>query len=404
LFEIVLDISVFYYILARRRKGINSGDLSCAHLQLIGKEYMESVLEAGGILILLWVIIFEVIKIMAENDFGFTFGLENHIKFIEKGGQKTEKGWRGGTFYRMIANVPGYILDENNQLVESTFTPPEPLSHQLFGVYWTGLPFLYHVKTFKVKKEKENVKGTGPEDWVLGQKDAPVDVDALRARFPRPFIFTDVELADRLKVHLKLVAKIRVVFPYIPVYHYTDDFFTQIASILQGYVIDKLAEKGMTIDDFLSLPKGGGSRFLKEFEKEDSELNLELTKQVGVVVESLAVNDWEPGDKDIIKAIQQKGLNKATGEAEVELAVQRAKARITTAEAEAKAQNLLTDARAKRIRETVAALKSEGGDATVVAQCAARVLEKEAVASESSKITTLVEGDRQIAIPVGGSK
>lgn len=353
-----------------------------------------------------------IIRWMAETDFCFTYGLTNHVKFIERGGTRNDDGlWVGGVFSYMIEEVPGFVLDDPTSS-KASFTPMQNdegykislinrLLRKTLGVYWFGISPFYHVKNFYVLKEKENLEGTGPANWIKDKH--RVLVTALRVEFPRPFIFTDVELADRLTVHVKVPTKVLIVKPYIPVYHFTDDFFTQMGSAIQRQVIDHLAEEGMTVDKFLSTKKGGAVSFTKPYEATDSELNQELLKQVGLKVTSIYVNDWEPGDAEIVKAIQKKGINKAQGEAEVTKAEFEANATRARAKGDADAVSMMAEARGEYVKRTRDSLGADA-DANVAARATADVLEMEAAAGRDSKLTTLVKDRSSVVVPVGGDK
>ena len=231
-------------------------------------------------------------------------------------------------------------------------------------------------------------------------------------------------------MNLKVVLKLRVVKPYIPKYIFRNDFFTQTGSIIQSEVIDNLIDitvddgqggrRKLTIDDFINLKKGEVAGFLKVHKDdlpsgEPSLLNQALISQVGLCIDGINVNDWDPADEDTIKAIRQKAIERLQGEARVTKAEKDRETELINADRDAQAlllrttaevtsQNQLTEARGKRIRETVASLASSLGDPNVVATGASSVLEMEAATSATSKLTTLVKDRSSVVVPVGGDK
>lgn len=365
---------------------------------------------------------------MASVDFCFTYRVTNHAKIIERGGTRNVDGpkkglWVGGLFDHMIADEPGWVINSDGKSLRPAvgdeaeiLSPLNDLLKRLFGVYYFGFsPFGYHVKNFYVVKEKENVRGTNPATWVSKAESVPVT--ALRLQFPRPFVFTNVELADQLDVNLKVVSKIRVINPYLALYHYTDDLFTQVESILQGFVIDNLGNNDeYTITWFRRVKKGSDSGIMHEHAKEGSPLNVALLEQVGLVFTSLANNDWEPSDPRTKEAIQLAAIRESEGKAGVVAAEQRKLATIKDAEAyagklelETRAdvarQNALAESRSNYVKRTTKALALKGADPNVVSRGAADILEAEAHTSKDSKITTLVKGDTsKVVIPVGDNK
>jgi len=368
------------------------------------------------------------IKGLAKEDVSFTEGLSNYVKYVE----------RAGVFDHMIPEVPGYVVDNpysrDATIREARPGETQPMSRlntilqRRLGIYFYGPYPFKKMARVRIKKEWDNLKGTGPSDWITTGPE--VDEPGIRHTFPRAFVFTNVELSDRTKVNLKVVLKLRVVKPYIPKYIFRNDFFTQTGSIIQSEVIDNLIDitvddgqggrRKLTIDDFINLKKGEVAGFLKVHKDdlpsgEPSLLNQALISQVGLCIDGINVNDWDPADEDTIKAIRQKALERLQGEARVTKAEKDRETELINADRDAQAlllrttaevtsQNQLTDARGKRIRETVASLASSLGDPNVVATGASSVLEMEAATSATSKLTTLVKDRSSVVVPVGGDK
>ncbi len=371
------------------------------------------------ILLLVLVSLPFLVRRLATKDVFFTFPLTNYVRYVERGGKQDENGnWQNGILDHYIPEVPGYRLEGNN-LKEAEFVKGhEPLNllnsilYDLLGVYWYGLYPFKHIRTIKIPKETERLEGKGPAEWIDKTRGVVAE-PGLRFVFPRPFVFTDVELGDRLKVSLKLVVKLQVVRPYTPVYEFGNDFFTQTGSILQGQVIDRMKDF-LTINDFIKEDKGEVDGFLREYKEDSSLLNQELIRQVGLKVIAISINDWA-GDPKITKAIEQEAIETAEGDARIAKAEKDKRVTITTAEAyqerlrreteaDVARQTALAASRGAYIRATVAALSPQGTSPNVASRSASDVLEMEAATSKESKLTTLVNGQSSVALPVEGGK
>lgn len=348
-----------------------------------------------------------VIRRMASSDICFTYGMTNHIKFVDRGGTRTENKWEGGVFDHMIPEVPGYILDDVRSET-SRFRLPNGEEKQkmsalnlvlrrLLGVYWYGLYPFKHIRSFPIKKQYENIEGTGPENWI--RQGDTVNVKALRFRFPRPFIFTDIELSDRFTVSLKVVTTLQVMVPYVAVYVYDGDFFTQTGSLLQGAVID--AVKNENINSFVQADKGEIGGMLDDL-KTDTGFNRRLEELVGLDLSSVSINDYKPGDEEIVKAIRQTALATEKGNAAIEAAKKYAEEVGIQAEADGSAKERLAKATRAEVDSIVEPLKA----APEVSREAAEVLQARFYAGPDSKLTnlTLVKGAAQPVIPVGDTK
>lgn len=365
-----------------------------------------------------------IVRYLGKEDKFFTFRQSNAIKFVNKGVDNDGNG----NFLYMIPTIPGFILDKGKLRARRSTDPPEKQTfwEKRVGARYYGFWPFNSIHQFEIEKQYENLSGTGPENWV--RSGGKFSVRALRYTFPRPYVFTDIELADRWTISLKLVVKFEVVDPYIPVYVFRGDFFTQAGSILEGAVIDELLK--YNIGDFIGKPKGEVAGLLSCLkDPEDSsdfvdpmdpnkgikgELNRELIKQVGLRLVGISINDYQPGDEKIVEAIRLKSLAIEQGDAAITTAEKSRTAELINADKDAQAvvirakgqqeaQNLLTKARGNRIRETVATLASSLGSPDVVAQSAANILEMEAAAGPESKITFLSQrgGDKpSVTIPV----
>ncbi len=352
-----------------------------------------------------------LVRRLASADIFFTFPTTNQIKYVERGGKKDDKGnWSGGVLDHYLPEVPGFRLEgenlQNQHFVEDPSVQGAELGfvnslfHRWFGVYWYGLYPFFHIRTFQIKKEYENLQGTDRDNWI--RHGDIVTVDALRFAFPRPYVFTEIELKDRSSVDIKIVLEFEVVRPYTPVYVYHGDFFTQAGSLLQGAVIDLL--KDHELQEFLELRKGEENGILADLKKIDGAFNAKLIELVGLRILSLSINDWRASDEDILKAMRKKLIAQKDQEADVV----RAETYERTVEIQTRADvarlKALAGGRGEYILQTKAALALPDADPTAVAQAAAAILEMEAATSETSKLTTLVKDSSKAVIPVGGNK
>lgn len=356
-----------------------------------------------------------LIRRMAKREICFFTPNTNYIYYVERGGSRNSEGhWEGGVLDHYITEVPGWHLEGPN-LREMQFVPgdaPETFFHTWLGVRFFGISPFKHIRHFKIKKVYENLEGKGPKDWVRRGTEGGDWVNGLRFNFPRPFVYTDIELKDKLTADAKTVLELRVVRPYIPVYVFHGDFFTQTGSLLQGELLDIL--KKFSISKFLQAKKSENDGILKKLKepKEDPEgkFNRLLVNAVGLEVVNIAINDVVPSNQEALKA---KALAEEQGQALVLTAEKgrdvaiieadgKAKALLRLNEAQVIAQNKLTDVRANRIRQTMASLAGSLADPNVVAKGTADIIEMEAATSETSKLTTLVKDRSVVTVPVGG--
>ncbi len=352
------------------------------------------------------------LKAMAEADLFFTLRRTNSIKYVE----------RGEVLDHMIPEVPGHILDNPRDRL-ATFReakvdevqPLDPINRMLdkwLGIYYYGIYPFKHIRSFPIKKVYENIQGKNPKEWLTEEKTH--SDDGLRFKFPRPIVFTDIELKDRFTIDVKIVLEFQVVRPFTPIYVFNGDFFRQASSLLQGEVIDRLRE--MTTEDFIAKAKKGEVKgFLSDIKDPESPFNLKLIESTGLMIVSISINDYQPSDPTIVNAIRQAAIALEQGKANVVTAEQnrraniidsdsRAKALLVFTKAQVKSQDQLTGARERRLRATVSSLLLPGGDPTATTRAAADFLEMEAAAGEDSKLTTLVKDRSSVVTPVGGDK
>lgn len=328
---------------------------------------------------------------LARKDVFFTLLASNEMKFVVSG---------EGTLEKILLNLDEYRI-ENGEIKSNKWTDPngdpqttdvkKPILARLFGIWWVGIPPFRKIHSFSIEKQKEKdviTENDKPEKWIVKGETEPTE--SLRFTFPRPFVLIGAELKDRLTINLLVICKFEVVKPAIPVFVFKGKFFDNAGSILKGAIIDKCSE--LNINEFVEKPKGEIKGLLSDLKDSDGDLNKALVSQVGIRLVGISIANYDPSDKEVVKAITQNALAKQKGDADITKAEKDAKATVITATAEKTAQNLLTEARAERIKQTVANLLATGADANIIARAAADILRTEAVAGEKSKITTWVDG------------
>lgn len=338
------------------------------------------------------------IRALASMDVFFTFGVSNNIKYVE----------RGGVLHRVIADVPNFTLAKDGRTLQPGKTQQSFL-HRLLGIYFIGVYPFFKVRSFEIKKQSENILGNGPSDWI--KYGETIKTTTLRFNFPRPYVFTNIELGDRTTVNLKIVMEFQVVDTYIPIYVYNGDFFKQAGSLLEGEVIDVL--KKFTIDEFVLKEKGEINGILQYIKVSDGSFNQKLISLTGLKVLSVSINDYEPGDKELIEVIRQKALAREKGDALIETANKQKVAETIDAEKYATVTTIKTEADFYRgtklavvngteIKQVMDNLSTTGADTIEVVRTAGKVLQAKAV--QESKLTTWVQGPAEPVVQVGGEK
>ena len=322
---------------------------------------------------------------------------------------------RGKSLFRIIHDVRGKKLAGNAVNGTSKFIDGEEKRTWLqkkFGLYWIGFPPASGIHPFKIKKESENPEGHGVENWTTGVKEATVT--SLLHTFPRPFILRDVELKNRTRVNLLVVATFEVICPYIPVFKYKGDFFIRASSRIRS-ATDDIVKEIEDITAFIAAPKGEEGGILEGLKNPTSAFNLELVANVGIRLVGISIPQFD-GDDAILAAANEESLAILRGKATVATAnanresaliASRTKAQQVLIETRANAASVVALGRARghQIRETVAAMASTLGSKDVVAEGVTAVLEMEAATGPNSKLTTLVKGGgAKPVVPIGGGK
>ncbi len=159
--------------------------------------------------VLIFVLLPFVVRRLAEENLKtgkeprfFVYPSTNMNKFVEKGGTKDNTGnWSGGTFVRTIPETPGFILGKDG--ISRPAKPREVQSvswfnrllYETIGVYFYGIYPFRHIKTLQIPIAVDRVEGTTPADWIDTSRGTEL-ASGIRNQFPRPFVFTEVELGD----------------------------------------------------------------------------------------------------------------------------------------------------------------------------------------------------------------
>jgi len=290
---------------------------------------------------------------------------------------------RGETLWRTIYDLPGgkdiKCVNKGTGFKKSRF-------NKRFGLYWIGIPPFGRIHRFPIVKERENPEGKNAGSWVQRDPEETI-VDSLRYVFPRPFVLSAVELADRTPIDLLVIAKFEVVDPYLPVFIFKGKFSENASGIIRSAVIDILGKK--TLDDFIAAEKdeiNGILQHMKDLETDPDpkkgKFNRELIKQVGLRLVGISIPQYDPHDDSgkLREAMNAQIIAQEEAKAVKAKAQGYKEGKALEAEADANYETKLAEARGARVRATREALS--GDEAT------ARVLQAEALPN----LRTLVEG------------
>ncbi len=303
----------------------------------------------------------------------------------------------------MIDDVRGeqLIVNDNDELTE--FVPgeePKTWLQKRFGIYWVGWPPASRVLYFDIDVEKENPAGTGPDNWT--SKKEKRTVSSLRHTFPIPFTLKGVELGDRTTVDLLAVGTFRVKRPYIAVIKLKGDFSLRANARIRASVGD-ITKAIPNITAFIAEDKSEETGMLKDLKDPISTFNIGLIRHVGLELVEISIPQFN-ADKAMLEAANREAIAILDGKAKIATADARKKALEIDTEADAARVVALGKARGEQISATVAAISTTGGNKDAVTKAAAEILTMEAATSETSKLTTLVQGGASPVVPVGGNK
>lgn len=320
------------------------------------------IIEAFLFLVTFGVLTVFVAYQLSKRDLFFTRLETGNIKFID----------HGNSFKKMHCDVPGFILDDMDRLI------PDPNKGKnrkvpFMGLYSVGIPPIASVHEGEITKEKENPSGKGIGSWIT--KTGKEKIRSLRAFFPHPFEFPEVELGSKspASVNMLAVGKFRVVTPKKLVYELKYDVTGNAFGIIASAVADEL--KQLDLNQFFDVPMGEDSKLCKKI---IGRVNPALVEQVGLELVGLSMR-YDPGNEEFRKAMEAKAIAYEMGEA-----------RKVTADADLYAAK--KDAKAKQAQDE-AVVKALGGKH----ELATEVL----TARARPNVTTEVKGGT-VVLPVGG--
>jgi len=334
----------------------------------------------------------------------FTTVETGNIKFIDA----------GETNVKTYINIPGKVL-RGGVIVDGNSEKEKSWLQKQYGLYWVGFSFLNRkVHTFPLVKERENpniTPETKPEKWI--ERDDPVEIDELRWQFPRPVLVPAVEFKDKIQGNLLVLVNFEVLVPNTPIYILKARFFEILASYVRIAVIGYCQTK--TFNEFVTEvdKKDGGdmSRAILDEVKAGIEgLRKKSEEKVGITVTGLGVSQYDSTKPEAQQALEAAELATIQGLATIKKAEADAKALIVKAEAEAKRKVIDAKGLAKADRilgkasvADVIALNDNfidtGAHPDVAAQSATSLGRAHRFSKEDSPVSTLVEGQANMAIP-----
>jgi len=334
---------------------------------------------------------FIVYALSKRNKF-FTQVESGNIKFI----------LAGESLVRIIHDVKGFKLTADNQFIPGN--EKKSLLNER-GIWWVGIPPFRSVHTFTIKKEKENISGIKPEEWITSG--GTEEVSSLRFSFPRSFVLRDVELQDRTTINMLVACKFEVVNPIKLIFMFKGDFFDNTGSIL-GAKVDDMVKGYKDIKKFISVPKNEKDGFLAVLKKDGDidGINEILKDQIGLKLVGISVSKYDPSDSHVLEATNAQAIALLKAEAvKAEAEGNAGKIRI---EAEANKNALIELSKGKKaqIEALVSQMQATKASPDVIARAVADVLRTEAAAGKDSKLTTWVDGHggAQIVLPNNGGK
>lgn len=346
-----------------------------------------------GILIV-WALIWILgIYLLAIGNIYYTRIRSNRIKFV----------MLGETMTKILHNVKGYMLRVRTST--GTYVMPDVSTLHLaefiegeedttwfqrrFGIFWIGHWPWNRILTFEIEKEEEDPTGSDITKWIV--KKGKITTDALWATIPRPFLHQEVELGGRSTVDFMTATKLRVVRPYIPIGQLNGKFFTNTASILNSEV-NKLTKKITTQDDFAHADKSETTGYLAELKAPDSNLNVALLKQVGLVLDGISVPIYDPHDKEVREAMRLEEIA-LLKKKEIKVLADAYAERIGIESQADKARLVaLAEGKKEQILAIITPLQTAGANGTEIAETVSSLMEAEML--KDTKLSTYVKGGK----------
>ncbi len=299
----------------------------------------------GGVVALLLIPLFVVIFLYraAQYKQQATFVSEGTMEFV----------MAGEDLQRILLNVDGYVLTRENAIKprnqntagtgEIAATEEEIKRYSEGGESWIGrylrehygfywVSWLYPLKKihrFEITRARLKPSSAATSKDTSLQSRIELDpstsiTDHLRFRFPRPFVFDEVESADRLEVNLLVMTMFQVVKPHTVVFMVGKEFFTTLEATIGGAVADYMKERNFV--DFVKSNKGKGSVFSEAIKRLNTEpygdIKNGIIEDLGVRIIDVWVEDYGlPADaKTAREATQALEIAELEGQADVKRA------------------------------------------------------------------------------------
>lgn len=273
--------------------------------------------------LLVVVLLLLVIYLLAQHDLFFCFVEEGDFRFIMK----------GKNLHRIILNARGYYLDEDD-VVQVGQDASKTWLNRHFGIYWVGIPpfFRIHRWVFEYEtRSDQDAFQTKPESVILS---------ALHLFHTYRLVVKEAELKDAFRIDTTSNLVVKVINPRLAVLTLKGKWFVPLMTAAKGAVADLInnyryktdgTRKGKK-ESWLELNKEGAA---STFSTAITDVNSEIGKITGVVIESVDYQDFQPSaeQEDVIKATQ--ALEKARLEGEAKLETAKFNAQATRVEGEA---------------------------------------------------------------------
>lgn len=257
------------------------------------------------------------VYILAEYGVFVTFIKSGEIVFVEE----------GKSFYRLIPNIPGYGVDEKNQIVEISKGGRQLKS--FFGIFWVGFYPLRKIHKYdfswdkvvpKEESEKEKEKGGQIEEisfagLVISHRSEPVK--SIRFKNSYPIVVKDVELAGQMKIDIFFNVIFQTVDPVFSVFILNGKWFSLSRDAFNGIISDSLRGKELR-------PKEGSPVIVSEtFEGMEKEVkfneiikgkNAKIQEASGMIVAEVVYRDYTLS-KEIKEAAESLKIAELTAQA-----------------------------------------------------------------------------------------
>ncbi|QQR82516.1 hypothetical protein IPJ70_00095 [Candidatus Campbellbacteria bacterium] len=252
--------------------------------------------------------------------------------------------------------------------------------------------------------------GENVESWVTYEDSK--SVRELRWKIARPSFVPDVELGgDQTQVNFVVMVILQVTNVYKPVFEYGGNFLRAVDGIVANAVMDfassedahgeKLTYKKLTGMKKGSSAGGGGENLIDRMKTQADRQLAEYG--LSMVVAYLHDYDLSKDFRDIEEANRANELAKLQGDAKITAAKKQAEAAVEAAKGALEARKLEAEGEAAFWNFASEAHRNIGGDPNVLVAVRAQVAEAQALASEKSKVTTLVQRG-QVALQISPEK